>query len=174
MTNLIFLSRLVPSRLDIAPEVLSVRPYDHRVDWWSLGILAYACLFGEYPVSATKDHVTMANKVLNHKFQLPAEVSPNRTAIKDLLWQLLEKNPNQRLATLEQLRQTSYMSNVDFERIYAKNYSPLRILMKSNAQWCEELQKEYFPRSPSSTNAQQYFPCPSSPKTNRCENLLQS
>lgn len=111
----------------------------------------------------------MANKVLNHKFQLPSVDVQNKNAIKDLLWQLLEKNPNQRLASLDQLRQTLYMSNVDFDRIYAKTYSPLRILMKTNAQWCEELQKHYFQRNSSTLN-QQYFPSQSNPY----ENLLQS
>ena len=130
-------------RLDIAPEVLSVRPYDHRVDWWSLGILMYACLFGEYPVSATKDHITMANKVLNHQFSLPSNELRNKTAIKDLLFGLLEKNPNQRLCSLDELRESSFMSNIDFERIYDKYYSPLSILMNTKAEWHDELSAHY-------------------------------
>ena len=120
--------------LDIAPEILSVRPYDHRVDWWSLGILMYACLFGEYPVSATKDHVTMANKVLNYPFNLPSRTFENKIQVKELLLQLLEKNPNQRLCSLDELRQTSFMSKIDFKLVYAKYYSPLEILTNIKAQ----------------------------------------
>jgi serine/threonine protein kinase len=129
--------------LDIAPEVLSVRPYDHRVDWWSLGILMYACLFGEYPVSATKDHVTMANKVLNHTFNLPSIPLENKLQVKELLLHLLEKNPNQRLCSLDDLRQTSFMSKIDFNRIYAKYYSPLDIIMNMKMEWRNELQVKY-------------------------------
>ena len=30
-----------------APEVLTVYPYDHAADWWSLGILMYTMLLGK-------------------------------------------------------------------------------------------------------------------------------
>ena len=129
--------------IDIAPEVLSVRPYDHRVDWWSLGILMYACLFGEYPVSATKDHVSMATKVLNHTFHLPSIALENKYQVKELLLQLLEKNPNQRLCTLEDFRQTSFMLKIDFNRIYTKSYFPLEILKNIRKEWRHELDLHY-------------------------------
>jgi len=132
--------------LDIAPEVLSVRPYDHRVDWWSLGILMYACLFGEYPVSATKDHVSMANKVLNHKFHLPLNGYERKTDVKELLYQLLEKNPNQRLCSVDKLQQTNFMSTINFDRIYSKFYSPLKILMNENIEWERQLKQHYYHR----------------------------
>lgn len=54
----------------MAPEILSVEPYDHSVDWWSLGILVYALLSGEYPLSAAKDHIQMNEKVSRHVFEL--------------------------------------------------------------------------------------------------------
>ncbi|CAF1344937.1 unnamed protein product [Rotaria magnacalcarata] len=127
----------------IAPEVLSVRPYDHRVDWWSLGILMYACLFGEYPVAATKDHVTMANKVLNHSFNLPSMALDNKIQVKELLLKLLEKNPNQRLCSLDELRETSLMSQLDFNHVYAKYYSPLELLMNAKSQWRNEIGLHY-------------------------------
>ncbi|CAF4679105.1 unnamed protein product [Rotaria socialis] len=128
---------------DIAPEVLSVRSYDHRVDWWSLGILMYACLFGEYPVAATKDHVTMANKVLNHSFNLPSMALDNKIQVKELLLKLLEKNPNQRLCSLDELRETSFMSQLDFNHVYAKYYSPLELLMNAKSQWRNEIGLHY-------------------------------
>jgi hypothetical protein len=103
----------------------------------------YACLFGEYPVSATKDHVTMANKVLNHSFHLPSLALENKFQVKELLFQLLEKNPNQRLCTLDDFRQTSFMSKIDFNRIYAKSYFPLEILMNIKSEWRHELDLHY-------------------------------
>ena len=30
-----------------APEVLTVYPYDHAADWWSVGILMYTMLLGK-------------------------------------------------------------------------------------------------------------------------------
>lgn len=103
----------------------------------------YACLFGEYPVSATKDHVSMANKVLNHHFHLPSHPLENKSQVKELLFQLLEKDPNQRLCTLEEFRQIPFMSKVDFNRVYAKSYSPLEILMNLKNEWRDELQLHY-------------------------------
>jgi hypothetical protein len=103
----------------------------------------YACLFGEYPVSATKDHVTMATKVLNHTFSLPSIPLENKFQVKEILLQLLEKNPNQRLCTLDEFRQTSFMCKIDFNRIYAKFYSPLEILMNIKNEWRDELLLNY-------------------------------
>ena len=99
----------------------------------------YACLFGEYPVSATKDHVTMANKVLNHTFNLPSIALENKIQVKELLLHLLEKDPNQRLCSLDELRQSSFMAKIDFNRVYTKSYSPLEILMYMKSEWRHDL-----------------------------------
>ncbi|CAF0923797.1 unnamed protein product [Adineta ricciae] len=157
----------------IAPEVLSVRPYDHRVDWWSLGILMYACLFGEYPVSATKDHISMANKVLNHKFHFPLNGLDNKTDIKELLDHLLEKNPNQRLCSLDELRQTSFMSTISFDRIYSKSYFPIAILMNTKTEWYNELKEHYGyqGKSQMNGNGNVYHSSPSSSRQTFYENL---
>lgn len=152
--------------------MLSVRPYDHRVDWWSLGILMYACLFGEYPVSATKDHISMANKVLNHKFHLPSNQLEQKSDVREVLCHLLEKNPNQRLCTLDELQQTSFMSTVDFERIYSKSYSPLSILMKTKTEWHQELQVHYYRREKPKVNGHQYQSS-STQLQHQYENLIQ-
>ncbi len=160
--------------LDIAPEVLSVRPYDHRVDWWSLGILMYACLFGEYPVSATKDHISMANKVLNHKFNFPLNNFENKIDVKELLYNLLEKNPNQRLCSLNELRQTSFMSNINFDRIYSKFYSPITILMNAKVEWHDELKLHYYyhhQKSRINGNKNLYHSSTSCQKSNQYENI---
>jgi serine/threonine protein kinase len=163
------------SRLDIAPEVLSVRPYDHRVDWWSLGILMYACLFGEYPVSATKDHISMANKVLNHKFRFPLNGLENKTDVKELLDHLLEKNPNQRLCSLDELRQTPFMSNINFDRISSKSYFPISILMNTKTEWHNELKGHYCrpakPRANGNGNGNVYHSSPACVRPNHYENL---
>ncbi|CAF0746565.1 unnamed protein product [Didymodactylos carnosus] len=135
----------------IAPEVLSVRPYDHRVDWYSLGILMYACLFGEYPVSATKDHITMANKVLSHSFHIPylgATRKDHHPYYKDLLLQLLHKDPNQRLCNLETFRETPYMSTLDFDRVYTKYYSPIKLLCQLKPEWTHEIETLYHIQQP--------------------------
>ncbi|KAL3857108.1 hypothetical protein ACJMK2_011803 [Sinanodonta woodiana] len=61
--------------LYMAPEILAVYPYGHTADWWSLGILMYAMLVGKYPVDGAKDHVEMAQKVLECDYLCPSFVS---------------------------------------------------------------------------------------------------
>jgi hypothetical protein len=131
----------------------------------------YACLFGEYPVSATKDHISMANKVLNHKFNLPFNGFEKKLDVKELLYSLLEKNPNQRLCSLDELRQTTFMSTINFDRIYSKFYSPINILMNTKNEWYDELKLHYsyhHQKSRINDNENLYH---SSPKQNPYENI---
>jgi serine/threonine protein kinase len=37
------------SPLYMAPEIIERRPYDHRVDTWAIGVMAYICLTGTPP-----------------------------------------------------------------------------------------------------------------------------
>jgi len=133
----------------------------------------YACLYGEYPVSATKDHISMANKVLNHKFNFPLNDLENKTDVKELLYNLLEKNPNQRLCSLDDLRQTLFMSNINFDRIYSKFYSPIAILMNANIEWYNELKLHYYYQKKSivNGNGNHYHSALSCQKQNQYENI---
>lgn len=44
----------------MAPEVIRGDHYDGRCDWWSVGIIMYECLFGEYIGTLLEDLVTDA------------------------------------------------------------------------------------------------------------------
>lgn len=37
----------------MAPEMLLKRHYDAKVDLWSVGVIAYECLFGKAPYSSS-------------------------------------------------------------------------------------------------------------------------
>ena len=88
----------------MAPEVLSVEPYDHAVDWWSLGILVYALLSGEYPLNAAKDHIQMNEKVSNHIFELDQEAGKYSVESCDLVRKLLRKNSYRRMKSLAECK----------------------------------------------------------------------
>jgi uncharacterized serine/threonine-protein kinase SgK494 len=88
----------------MAPEVLSVEPYDHAVDWWSLGILIYALLSGEYPLNAAKDHIQMNEKVSKHIFELDRSRGNYSEQACDLVRKLLRKNPHRRLKSLNEIK----------------------------------------------------------------------
>ncbi|KAI0987558.1 hypothetical protein GJ496_010153 [Pomphorhynchus laevis] len=85
----------------IAPEVLSTIPYDHAVDWWSLGILTYALIIGNYPYKATGDHVSMRNIILHSTFDL--QNANCCKSAKYLIMKLLVREPSLRLRHLDDL-----------------------------------------------------------------------
>lgn len=92
----------------MAPEILSVEPYDHSVDWWSLGILIYALLSGEYPLNAAKDHIQMNEKVSKHIFELDRSRGQYTEEACDLIRKLLRKNPQRRLKSLNEIKKEAF------------------------------------------------------------------
>jgi hypothetical protein len=92
----------------MAPEILSVEPYDHSVDYWSLGILIYALLSGEYPLNAAKDHIQMNERVNRHVFELNQSRGEFSDESCDLVRKLLRKNPHRRLKTLNEIKKDGF------------------------------------------------------------------
>lgn len=98
----------------MAPEILGVEPYDHAVDWWSLGILIYALLSGEYPLNAAKDHIQMNERVSKHIFELDRTRGEYTEDACDLVRKLLRKNPQRRLKSLDDIkREPFFVKEVD-------------------------------------------------------------
>lgn len=98
----------------MAPEILGVEPYDHSVDWWSLGILIYALLSGEYPLNAAKDHIQMNERVSKHIFELDRTRGSYTDEACELVRKLLRKNPNRRLKSLDEIkREPFFIREVD-------------------------------------------------------------
>jgi len=63
----------------VAPEVLlsvesdSAKTYDHKVDWWSLGVVAFEMLVGFTPFSDDSACVTYS-RIANYKAELAVSV----------------------------------------------------------------------------------------------------
>lgn len=55
----------------IAPEVLYGQEYSHSADWWTLGILMYTLLTGEFPINGARDHREMGAAVARYTYMLP-------------------------------------------------------------------------------------------------------
>lgn len=109
----------------MAPEILSLEPYTHAVDWWSLGIIMYALLVGSYPVEAVKDHEEMKSVVTNSSFQLPDTFSDNA---KLALRKLLCKRPQKRLQNLHNLKFEPFFRSLDFDDLLEGKVSPKNLL----------------------------------------------
>merc|ERR1712062_359239 len=94
-----------------APEILKERPYDKRVDYWSLGVIAFILLCG-YPPFWGDTEYDVANSILHSDVILDeddwAHVSDNG---KRLVLGLLERNPHRRLTVDDILKHTWTYAN---------------------------------------------------------------
>ncbi|XP_063226239.1 serine/threonine-protein kinase S6KL isoform X2 [Bacillus rossius redtenbacheri] len=98
----------------MAPEVMSMEPYGHAVDWWSLGVVMCCLICGEPPAG---DHAPPAS--------LP------EGAARDLLRRLLEPGPRARLRSLAALEHTAFFREFRLADARAKKFSP-KIILESH------------------------------------------
>lgn len=109
----------------MAPEVLAVYPYGHTADWWSLGILMYAMLVGKYPVDGAKDHIEMAQRVLDSDYLCPNFVSDKA---QDIVNKLLMKSPQKRLVDMFTLQNSFFFKVINFTSVIEKKISPRSVV----------------------------------------------
>jgi len=78
----------------MAPEIVYKKPYDYRVDIWSLGVLLYELIHGESPYKG-RSHVeickSLSRGLIKFSYNCHADA-------KDLIQSILKQNPNDRLS----------------------------------------------------------------------------
>ena len=82
-----------------APEIINEQPYDYKVDCWSLGIMLYEFLSGEYPFNASAaagNETELFNAIKQGKFTFNENWDSVSPEAKDLVQHLLELNPEKR------------------------------------------------------------------------------
>ncbi|CAH8307521.1 unnamed protein product [Eruca vesicaria subsp. sativa] len=81
----------------LAPEIVSGEGHGSEVDWWTLGIFMYELFYGTTPFKGMDHELTLAN-IVARALEFPKEPTiPN--AAKDLISQLLAKDPTRRLGS---------------------------------------------------------------------------
>ena len=105
----------------IAPEIIRRIDYNKSVDVWALGILIYEMLTGSAPWHHPNKKI-LFDMILNSPLDLSHEnLSPKA---KDLISNMLEKDPKKRYSTIEEVKRHSFFSSIDFNKIGSKSITP--------------------------------------------------
>ncbi|KAK2148944.1 hypothetical protein LSH36_474g04043 [Paralvinella palmiformis] len=113
----------------IAPEILSLRPYGHTSDWWSLGILIYTLLVGHYPVKGAENHIQMRYMIEGHLYDLPEDGYYSEPC-RDCVRMLLQKLPQTRICSMKALRRHIFIRDVNLESLYNRQFSPNKLIIE--------------------------------------------
>ncbi|KAL5021676.1 hypothetical protein ScPMuIL_000831 [Solemya velum] len=101
----------------IAPEVILRQEYGKPVDWWSMGIILYQFLVGCPPFFGDTPE-ELFSQVINEEIEWPEEEEWQvRDDAKDLITQLLQHNPLNRLGTggASEVKDHLFFANLDWE-----------------------------------------------------------
>jgi len=107
----------------IAPELLSGRDHSDKVDWWSLGIMAYEFSHGRRPYSLTRaegdtDKKKMANSIKTTKLRDIFSTTCSAD-LKSLISGLLEQDPQKRFGA-DDLKKHSFFKDFDWDSLLNK------------------------------------------------------
>jgi tRNA A-37 threonylcarbamoyl transferase component Bud32 len=104
----------------LAPEFLMGGGHGKAVDWWSLGILLYEMLSGLPPFYS--DNVNeMYELILQKPLEFTDEFSPEA---RDLITQLLDRDPTKRLQDVEKFKAHPFFKGVDWVACFNRQITP--------------------------------------------------
>lgn len=112
----------------IAPETIKGGGYGRSVDWWGLGILLYELIVGVPPFHSSNHHVMF--QYITHKeltFPEGARAPQMSDEARDMIVQLLNKNPLKRLGTekdIDEVMGHPFFKDIDVEKLLSKKLTP--------------------------------------------------
>jgi serine/threonine-protein kinase len=96
-------SQIFQTALYLSPEQIKGESFDHRADVYSLGALFHQMMTGRAPYLG-QNPSEIANAVLQMPQRPASEFDPTvPQPVDQLLWNMLQKDPNQRMQTMQQV-----------------------------------------------------------------------
>jgi serine/threonine protein kinase len=114
------------SHLYCSPEMLNDGPVTEQTDIWSLGVILYLLVIGEYPF-CTDDEFLLTTCILYEEFPFPLSVSEG---FHDLVQQMLEKDASNRI-TLSGIASHPWMTKTQQTTQSGVSLPSLPVLMSS-------------------------------------------
>ena len=107
---------LIGSGFYIAPEVLENKQYYKKCDIWSCGVILYKLITSYFPFNG-KDQEALFENIKNEDFN-PERIKSNSDQLKDLLKNLLDKNPNSRFNSIQALKHDFFKLHKTREKLF--------------------------------------------------------
>ncbi|XP_020207199.1 serine/threonine-protein kinase OXI1 [Cajanus cajan] len=95
----------------VAPEIVSGKGHGFGVDWWSLGVVLYEMLYGTTPFKGANRKETFY-RILTKEPELTGE----KTALRDLIRRLLEKDPERRIQ-VDEIKGHDFFKGVKWDTV---------------------------------------------------------
>ncbi|CAI6318593.1 unnamed protein product [Periconia digitata] len=112
----------------LAPEVYEGKGYSCEVDWWSLGVLFYECIYNKRPFEASS-HDSLAQKISKGDPTFPVTNPPVSMPCLHAISSLLEKDRKKRIGAISfnSFCDNPFFRPIDFEALERKEIDPIFI-----------------------------------------------
>lgn len=138
----------------LAPEVILSRGHNRPADWWSLGILIYEMCYG-VPPFYTSNQQAMYKRIVKEEVTFREGV-PASAELKDIITQLLQKDPKKRLGargdSLEVLAHP-WLASIDVSKLMAKKLKPPFVPKTDGDDWVQNFDSEFTSEMPRDSHA---------------------
>ncbi|KAJ2158882.1 hypothetical protein GGF46_003427 [Coemansia sp. RSA 552] len=111
----------------MAPEVVSGVGYTYSVDWWSLGVVMYECVYGRRPFRHKKNTDSLRRALMYDEIQFPivADVQVTYDCVSAMRG-FLDKDPERRLGCtgFDAVKAHPFFASIDWRQLEARRVAP--------------------------------------------------
>ncbi|KAI9712688.1 MAG: hypothetical protein M1820_001309 [Bogoriella megaspora] len=110
----------------LAPEVYGGKGYSSEVDWWSLGVLFYECIYNKRPFDGNNSE-TLSQNIIKADPTFPVTSPPVSMPCLHAISSLLEKDKHRRIgaAGFGTFTDNPFFRPIDFEALERKELEPV-------------------------------------------------